>query len=117
MNKEDNNKNIHPMFQDIWRVFHFRCEKCDKSIRYRSLEDVKAKDIICIHCGHDVVKFRDVSTSAFGNISGKVDYISYEKQSAINIKQQGKQVVKDIINNDPYLSARANEKNSLVERW
>lgn len=102
MNKEE----VHPMFEDIWRIFHFRCKDCDKSIKCRSKEWLKSTDIVCPFCEKKNIRYISASTSAFGTINGKVDYISFEKQSELNINNTGKEYVSKLIQDDPILKTK-----------
>ena len=94
------NDEIHPMFQDIWRVFYFRCRDCDISIKLRSQEDLKSKDIVCPKCQNNNIRHVKTTTSAFGSIDGNVGYVSFEKQSDLNIKSEGREKVVNIIKAD-----------------
>ena len=113
MSKKTEDK-VHPMFEDISRLFHFRCKDCDKSIKYQTTEWLKASEIVCPYCNSNSIRHINTSTSAFGNIDGKVDYISYEKQSAINIAREGRQVIQDTIYSDPILK---NKVNPVIPWW
>jgi len=102
------NDEIHPMFQDIWRVFYFRCRDCDISIKLRSQEDLKSKDIVCPKCQNNNIRHVKTTTSAFGSIDGNVGYVSFEKQSDLNIKSEGREKVVNIIKEDPILKGKIN---------
>jgi hypothetical protein len=104
MDKEE----THPMFEDIWRIFHFRCKDCDKSIKCRSKEWLKSSDIVCPYCKKNNIRYISANTSAFGTINGKVDYISAEKQSEINVRNAGKEYVSKLISDDPILKTKVN---------
>lgn len=54
------------------------------------------------------IRYISANTSAFGTINGKVDYISAEKQSEINVRNAGKEYVSKLISDDPILKTKVN---------